>query len=131
MKLSIFPLLLVATAALIGLACSRQATPRNAYYQDSVKQALEQADLGVVRVDENADKNTITLKGTLHSQDDKAKAGVNMDRFRLRIWEKANGKLVYDSGLGGPENVPPTTAIPSGSVDIHREQQKPKKTKRG
>jgi len=75
MKHSIFPTLVVVAAVLIGLACSRQSTPRNAYYQDSVKQALEQADLGDVRVDEDADKNTITLKGTLHSQDDKTKAG--------------------------------------------------------
>lgn len=60
--------------------------------------------------------------------DGKVKGEAHMDRFRLRIWEKANGKLVYDSGLSGPENVPPTTAIPSGSVDIHKEQ-KPKRTK--
>jgi hypothetical protein len=61
--------------------------------------------------------------------DDKTRGEANLDRFRLRIWEKANGKLIYDSGLGGPENVPPTTAIPSGSVNIHKEKRVTKKTR--
>lgn len=53
--------------------------------------------------------------------DDKIRGGANMDRVRLRVWEKGTGKLIYDSGLGGPENVPPTTAIRGGSVDIRKE----------
>jgi K(+)-stimulated pyrophosphate-energized sodium pump len=75
---------------------------------------------------------TINDKGNygfgLIGVDGKVKGEAHMDRFRLRIWEKANSKLVYDSGLGGPENVPPTTAILGGSVDIHKEQ-KPKRTR--
>ena len=39
-----------------------------------MKTALEQADLKDVSVSEDADKNTITLDGTLHSTDAKLKA---------------------------------------------------------
>lgn len=70
----ILPIALVVSAMLVGFACSRQNTPNSAAYQDSVKQALEQADLGDVKVNEDVDKNTITLTGTLHSEDAKTKA---------------------------------------------------------
>jgi osmotically-inducible protein OsmY len=60
-------------AALFGsLACNNQ---NNVSYKDSVQKALEQADLKDVSVSEDADKNTITLSGTLHSDEAKAKAG--------------------------------------------------------
>ena len=52
-------------------ACSKQAQPT---YKDSAKTALEQADLKDVSVSEDADKNTITLGGTLHSEDAKQQA---------------------------------------------------------
>jgi hyperosmotically inducible periplasmic protein len=42
---------------------------------DAVKQALEQADLKDVSVSDDADKNTVTLGGTLHSNDAKGRAG--------------------------------------------------------
>jgi hypothetical protein len=81
-------------------------------------------------------KGTGTINGKgeygfgLIGVDGKAKGKAHMDRFRIRIWEKATGKLFYDSGLGGPENVPPTTAIPSGSVDISETKtfRKPKQS---
>jgi hyperosmotically inducible periplasmic protein len=58
---------------LSGIACS-QKTDAPAY-KDSVKNALEQADLKGVTVDEDKDKNTVTLTGTLHSEDAKRQAG--------------------------------------------------------
>jgi hyperosmotically inducible protein len=69
---------LIATsllASLLGLAgCNSQ--PGNARSDaDSVKKALEQADLKDVTVSDDADKNTLTLGGTLHSNDAKARAG--------------------------------------------------------
>jgi osmotically-inducible protein OsmY len=64
-------LMLVVPVLLVGLACS--ARPSNSY-RDAVKAALEQADLKDVSVSEDKDKNTITLGGTLHSEDAKNKA---------------------------------------------------------
>jgi osmotically-inducible protein OsmY len=60
----------VISTLLIGSACSKQS----ASYKDSVKTALDQADLKGVTVSEDADKNTITLGGTLHSEEAKQKA---------------------------------------------------------
>jgi osmotically-inducible protein OsmY len=44
-------------------------------YKDTVKKALEQAELTDVSVAEDRDKNTVTLGGTVHSDDAKTKAG--------------------------------------------------------
>src|ERR1700694_317466 len=67
-------LVFVATITLVmNIACS--ANHANDAYKDQVKKALEQADLKDVTVEEDRDKNTITLGGTLHSNDAKAKAG--------------------------------------------------------
>lgn len=61
----------ILAALLLSLGCSRQS---NASYKDDVKKALEQSDLKDVTVSEDKDKNTITLGGTLHSDQAKAKA---------------------------------------------------------
>lgn len=42
---------------------------------DKVKKALQQADLKDVTVSEDADKNTITLAGMVHSEEAKERAG--------------------------------------------------------
>jgi osmotically-inducible protein OsmY len=60
-------------ALLIGVACSNSAAD-NMSYKDSVKKSLEQAELTDVSVAEDRDKNTVTLGGTVHSDDAKAKA---------------------------------------------------------
>src|SRR5262249_25318924 len=66
---------LVAVAALfLCIACNRTKSTDQASYKDSVKQALEQADLKDVSVTEDRDKNTVTLGGTVHSEDAKDKA---------------------------------------------------------
>ena len=57
---------------LLCVACTKTAD--SVSYKDSVKQALQQADLTDVSVSEDRDKNTITLGGTVHSDDAKAKA---------------------------------------------------------
>ena len=73
--LAVIPFLLLA------LGCSSQrsanSNPRNdtnASYKQPVEQALQQADLEGIDVSEDRDKNTITLSGTLHNEQDKAKA---------------------------------------------------------
>jgi hyperosmotically inducible protein len=67
------PTILVLLSVLCaGIACTSKNTTT---YKDSVKTALEQADLRDVSVSEDASKNTITLSGTLHSDDAKTRAG--------------------------------------------------------
>ena len=67
-----FATLCVLAALLLTVACSRRD---NVSYKDEVKKALEQAELKDVTVSEDRDKNTITLGGTVHSDEAKAKAG--------------------------------------------------------
>jgi len=57
----------------LGLACSTKATD-NVSYSDSVKKALEQSELTDVSVSEDRDKNTVTLGGTVHSEEAKMQA---------------------------------------------------------
>jgi len=67
--------ILVLTAVLSMLATTACNQRRDqSSYRDSVKKALEQADLKDVSVREDADKNTITLGGALHSEDAKQQA---------------------------------------------------------
>jgi osmotically-inducible protein OsmY len=66
-------ILIVSLATFASLACSSERD--NPAYKDSVQHALEQADLKDVSVSEDRDKNTITLEGTLHSEDAKRNAG--------------------------------------------------------
>lgn len=58
---------------LLCIACNK--TSEGVAYKDNVKQALQQADLTDVSVSEDRDKNTITLGGSVHSDDAKARAG--------------------------------------------------------
>jgi hyperosmotically inducible protein len=58
---------------LLCVACS-SSSGNNVSYKDSVKKALEQAELTDVSVAEDRNKNTVTLGGSVHSDDAKAKA---------------------------------------------------------
>src|SRR5207249_3221816 len=53
--------------------CSTQRAD-NTSYKDGVKKSLEQADLKDVTVSEDRGKNVVTLGGTLHSEEAKARA---------------------------------------------------------
>jgi osmotically-inducible protein OsmY len=57
---------------LVCVACNK--TTNDVAYKDSVKQALQQAELTDVSVSEDRDKNTVTLGGAVHSEDAKEKA---------------------------------------------------------
>ncbi len=61
----------LTTVILVTLGCSRT---NEVSYKDPVVKALEQADLKDVSVSEDKDKNTITLGGTLHSEEAKQRA---------------------------------------------------------
>jgi osmotically-inducible protein OsmY len=72
MKSAIVTLFAIGTL-LLCVACSSNSVD-NVVYKDTVKRALEQAELTDVSVAEDRDKNTVTLGGTVHSDDAKAKA---------------------------------------------------------
>ena len=73
MRLRIMTAAVAIPLLFAAIACTNQR--QSASYKDAVKTALEQADLKDVSVSEDADKNTITLGGTLHSDEAKQKAG--------------------------------------------------------
>jgi hypothetical protein len=42
-------------------------------------------------------------------------------KFRLELWDRATGTLVYDSQPGAPIDAAPTTPIRGGTVSLHIE----------
>ena len=42
------------------------------------------------------------------------------DKFRMKIWDKATGNIIYDNMLGAADDANPTIALAGGSVVIHR-----------
>ena len=72
MKIRALSMTMLAALFLVAGACN-QNTRRSE--GDAVKQALEQADLKSVSVTDDADKDTVTLSGTLHSAEAKNRAG--------------------------------------------------------
>jgi hypothetical protein len=42
-----------------------------------------------------------------------------IDKFRIKIWDKVSGIVIYDNDLGKDENDLPTTALGGGSIVIH------------
>ncbi len=42
------------------------------------------------------------------------------DKFRIKIWDKATGIVIYDNMVGAADDVNPTTAIGGGSIVIHK-----------
>ncbi|HET8627389.1 MAG TPA: PKD domain-containing protein [Thermomicrobiales bacterium] len=46
--------------------------------------------------------------------------GQSGDRFRIKIWEKASGRVVYDTQPGAADDVAPTTPLGGGSIVIHK-----------
>lgn len=69
-------LLLISVVALVmSVAAYSQNLGGHRSESDAVKKALQQADLKDVNVSDDAGKNTITLSGTLHSEDAKKRAG--------------------------------------------------------
>jgi len=42
------------------------------------------------------------------------------DKFRIKIWDKATGEVIYDNQLGASDTADPATIIQGGSIVIHK-----------
>ncbi|MEK7786663.1 MAG: PKD domain-containing protein [Chloroflexota bacterium] len=52
--------------------------------------------------------------------DGQIKGGGGVDKFRIKIWDKTTGDIVYDNLMGAADTADPTTAIDGGSIVIHK-----------
>lgn len=50
--------------------------------------------------------------------DGQVTGGGGVDKFRIKIWNKATGVVVYDNQLGSPDDAEATTAIAGGTIVI-------------
>ncbi|HWI63779.1 MAG TPA: PKD domain-containing protein [Symbiobacteriaceae bacterium] len=46
--------------------------------------------------------------------------GGGSDKFRIKIWDKASGTVIYDNQMGGSDDAEPTTVLAGGSIVIHK-----------
>lgn len=46
--------------------------------------------------------------------------GGGSDKFRLKVWDKATGNIVYDNQIGASDSENPSTVIGGGSIIIHK-----------
>jgi hypothetical protein len=46
--------------------------------------------------------------------------GGGKDRFRIKIWNKDTGAIVYDNQIGAGDDSDPQTTLGSGSIVIHK-----------
>jgi hypothetical protein len=46
--------------------------------------------------------------------------GGGSDKFRIKIWDKSSGLVVYDNQIGAADSADPTTVIASGSISIKK-----------
>ena len=53
--------------------------------------------------------------------DGQINGGGGADKFRIKIWDKVSGNIVYDNQLGSNDSDNPTTAIDGGSIVIHKQ----------
>ena len=61
----------------------------------------------------------------LSAIDGAIKGGQDVDKFRIKIWDKDNGDgVVYDNQFGGTEDEDPTTELGGGSIIIHKQGNK-------
>lgn len=71
-------------------------------------------------------KGTGTLNGSgsygfmLTAVDEGLTPSTDVDLFRIKIWDKTSGEIIYDNQLGADDNAMPTTAIGGGSIVIHK-----------
>ena len=55
----------------------------------------------------------------LSAVDGQIKDGGGVDKFRIKIWDKATSEVIYDNQIGDGDDEAATTAIGGGSIVIH------------
>ncbi len=56
----------------------------------------------------------------LTANDGQVSGGGGVDRFRIKIWDKATDNVVYDNQLGDAEDATASDALEGGSIVIHK-----------
>lgn len=56
----------------------------------------------------------------LTANDGQALGGGGVDRFRIKIWDKATNAVIYDNQSGDSDTDPAATALGGGSIVIHK-----------
>jgi hypothetical protein len=51
--------------------------------------------------------------------DGQVDGGGGIDKIRVKIWDTANGRVVFDSQPGAPDDANPSTAIQGGAIVVH------------
>ncbi|MGH3734544.1 MAG: PKD domain-containing protein [Micromonosporaceae bacterium] len=70
-------------------------------------------------------KGSGTINGTgdygflLTANDGQTAGGGDVDRFRIKIWDKSTGTVIYDNQLGAGDTETASDAIEGGSIVIH------------
>ncbi len=54
--------------------------------------------------------------------DGQVNGGGGVDKFRVKMWAKDSGIVVYDNELNTADDADPTTALSGGSIVIHKEK---------
>ena len=52
--------------------------------------------------------------------DGQLNGGGGSDKFRIKVWDKDTGQVVYDNQLGDDDYADPTTVIGGGSIVIRK-----------
>jgi len=71
-------------------------------------------------------KGVGTINGTgnygfmISAIDEKLTPSTAVDLFRIKIWDKATGEMVYDNQMDADDSADPTTAIGGGNIVIHQ-----------
>jgi len=52
--------------------------------------------------------------------DGQVSGGGGVDKFRIKIWDKATGMVVYDNQLGAADTADPTMSLGGGSITVHK-----------
>lgn len=73
-------------------------------------------------------KGTGTINGKgdysfmLTAIDGELNGGGGTDKFRIKIWDKTSGNIIYDNMMGAADTADPTTILQKGSITIHKEK---------
>ncbi len=55
----------------------------------------------------------------LTALDGQVSGGGNLDKLRIKIWDKTSGEVIYDNKPGAADTADPTTTLGGGSIVVH------------